>query len=102
MNYDMKECGNRIRQLRIQHRYTQEEFAKTLNVDRSNLSRIESGKRGCSLELLLQISELFDATLDYLILGKTTTGVFPIDAREQLKEHIKELIGQLESFQSIL
>ena len=102
MNYDMKACGNRIRQLRIQHRYTQEEFAKTLNVDRSNPSRIESGRRGCSLELLIQLSELFGVTLDYLILGKNTAEALPIDKKEQLKELLNELIGQLESFQSIL
>ena len=44
MNYDMKQSGERIQQLRIQHGYTQGELARELNVDRSYLSRIESGK----------------------------------------------------------
>lgn len=99
MNYDMKKSGERIRQLRVQCGYTQEEFAKTLNVDRSTLSRIESGKRSCSLDLLIQFSELLGVTLDYLILGKST---LLADKKATLKRHIEGLIEQLEQFKSIL
>ena len=70
MNYDMKQSGERIQQLRIQHGYTQEQFAKALNIDRSNLSRIESGRRGCSLDLLVQLSSIFGVTLDYIVFGQ--------------------------------
>lgn len=56
MNYNMKECGKRIRQLRAQCGYIREELANTLNIDRSTLSRIELGARGCSLDLLIQLS----------------------------------------------
>ncbi|MDE7242513.1 MAG: helix-turn-helix domain-containing protein, partial [Oscillospiraceae bacterium] len=35
MNYDMKQSGERIRQLRIQSGCTQEELAKEMNIDRS-------------------------------------------------------------------
>ena len=34
MNYDMKQSGERIQQLRIQHGYTQGELARALNVER--------------------------------------------------------------------
>lgn len=102
MSYDVKKSGERIRQLRVQCGYTQEEFAKTLNVDRSTLSRIESGKRSCSLDLLIQLSDLFGVTLDYLVLGKNSLGVLLIDEKARLKEHIEWLIGQLEKFKSIL
>ena len=99
MNYGMKKRGKCIRQLRIQCGYTQEEFAKTLNVDRSTLSRIESGKRSCSLDLLIQLSELLGVTLDYLILGKSA---LLTDEKAHLKRHIEGLIEQLEQFKSIL
>lgn len=36
MNYDLKECGRRIRQLRIQHGYTQEGFARELKLFESS------------------------------------------------------------------
>ncbi len=45
MYYDMKQSGERIRQLRIQNRYTQEELTRILDIDRSYYSRIESGKK---------------------------------------------------------
>ena len=70
MNYDMKQSGERIQQLRIQHGFKQEEFARALNIDRSNLSRIESGRRGCSLDLLVQLSNIFGVTLDYIVFGQ--------------------------------
>ncbi len=100
MNYDMKESGKRIQQLRIQHECSQEQLAKELNIDRSNLSRIETGKRSCSLDLLIQISALFDVSLDFIILGQEKQAV-SIEAR-QLKNDIEVLIKQLEAFKNKL
>ncbi|WP_366800484.1 helix-turn-helix transcriptional regulator [uncultured Oscillibacter sp.] len=54
MAYDIKKSGARIRQLRIQGGYTQEKLAGVLNIDRSLLSHIEAGKRGCSVLRLFQ------------------------------------------------
>ena len=45
MNYDMIHSGKRIQQLRMEKGYTQDELAATLNINRSYLSRIESGKK---------------------------------------------------------
>lgn len=102
MNYDMKESGKRIQQLRIQSGYTQEEFAKALNIDRSNLSRIESGRRGCSLELLVQLSSIFGVTLDYIVFGQDRPDWITIDSRERLIVGLEQLINQLEVFKSSL
>ena len=44
MTYDIKKCGERIRQLRIKNGLTQEQAAGVLNIDRSFYSRIEAGK----------------------------------------------------------
>ena len=102
MNYDMKPSGERIQRLRIQHGYTQEEFAKVLNIDRSNLSRIESGKRGCSLDLLVQLSGIFGVTLDYLVFGQDKPDWVTIDSQARLKADLDQLINQLEEFKSNL
>lgn len=45
MNYDMIRSGKRIQQLRMEKGYTQDELAAALNINRSFVSRIESGKR---------------------------------------------------------
>lgn len=102
MSYNMKQSGMRIQQLRIQNGHTQEKFARILNIDRSNLSRIESGKRGCSLEFLVQLSNLFDVTLDYLVLGRDEQNTSDVNDKKHLKEDIAALIQQLEAFRSSL
>ncbi len=90
MIYDIKRSGERIRQLRIQYGYTQEKLAGELNIDRSLLSHVEAGKRGCSVDLLIQLADIFDVSLDLLVLDKEKS-------RSQLKADITELISRLET-----
>ena len=99
MTYDVKQSGERIRRLRIQHRYTQETLAKELNIDRSLLSHVEAGKRGCSVDLFVQLSNIFSVSLDLLILGKEQAMSSSVNDRDMLKMDIAELIGSLEAFQ---
>ena len=99
MTYDVKQSGERIRQLRIQHKYTQETLAKELNIDRSLLSHVEAGKRGCSVDLFVQLSNIFSVSLDLLILGKEQAMSSSVNDRDMLKMDIAELIGSLEAFQ---
>ena len=99
MHYDVTQSGARIRLLRIQNRYTQEELAKLLNIDRSFLSSIESGKKGCSVDLFIQLAAFFQISLDELILG-TKHGVS--SSKEQVKDSISTLIDHLERFKASL
>ena len=101
MHYDMKESARRIQQLRIQHGYTQGELAEKLNVDRSFLSYIESGKKSCSIDLLVQLSGLLDASLDYIILGQTRN-TLQSGHNNQIKKDIQHLINNLENFKALL
>ena len=102
MSYDMKECGKRIQQLRIQHGYTQEKLAQEVNVDRSFMSLIESGKRGCSIDLLVQLSCLLNISLDYLVLGQEYNHDLSTESRSQLAEEVEKLIYHLDSFRQCL
>ena len=63
MHFNTKEIGLRIAKLRIQHGYTQERLADALNIDRTHLSKIEAGKRSCSIDLFVQLSAFFDVSL---------------------------------------
>ena len=101
MNYDMIRSGKRIQQLRMEKGYTQDELAASLNVNRSYLSRIESGKKGCSVDVFIQLSEIFHVSLDFLILGKLDV-TQKSECREQLKAEIVRLIDQLTVFQKQL
>ena len=100
--YDLKRSGKQIHQLRIKNGYTQEKLAKELNIDRSLISYIETGKRGCTVDMLVQLSSLFGVSLDFLILGKEAdTSSDDVD-RAQLKTDIGELINSLESLRKKL
>lgn len=64
----LQKIGNRIKELRINKlNMTQEDFAKVLGVDRTYLSRIESGKQNITVNTLvficdklnIQISDFF-------------------------------------------
>ena len=102
MTYDVKQSRERIRQLRTQHRYTQETLAKELNIDRSLLSHVEAGKRGCSVDLFVRLSDFFDVSLDLLILGKDRPAPLDTKDRAMLKTEIETLVGQLEAFKEKL
>lgn len=93
MDYDVNESGKRIRQLRKQNGFTQEEFAGRLNMDRSVLSRIESGKYACTIDFLVQVSSFFDVSMDYLVFGKEYG-----NKAVQLKASLTKLIQYLEHF----
>lgn len=90
---DQEKCGARIRQIRKQNGYTQEQLAEELNMDRSVLSRIEAGKYVCGVDFLAQIAIVFEVSLDFLVFGK-------IQKKEtvHLKESIADLIRHLEQF----
>lgn len=100
MSYDIAESGKRIHQLRVQKGYTQEKVARALNIDRSFYGRIESGKKGCSVDFLIRLSDFFAVSLDYLVLGKNPSTVLSTQVREYLKADAAKLISQLEEFVS--
>lgn len=95
MNYNMKQSGERIRQLRLKSELTQEQIAGKLNIDRSFYGRVEAGRSGCSVDLLIQLSELFEVSLDYLILGRYSMTTFKDKEKLLLKEDIDKVINLL-------
>ena len=88
MYYNTKASGARIRELRLAKKLDQIELAELPNVSHGYISFIESGKRGCSDDLMIQIFEIFGTSLDYLILGKCHD---VLDAAH-LKENIQHLM----------
>lgn len=93
--YDTVTCGKRIQQLRKASGYTQEALADLLGIDRSFLSRIEAGKKGCSVDMFIALASVFGTFLDHLILGKTPES-------GPLKREIRELIQKLSILESQL
>lgn len=70
MYFEPKEFGKRLQELRKEKGLTQMELAEELNVSLPHLKKLESGERSCSIELLLDVSDYFNVTVDYLLKGK--------------------------------
>ena len=61
--------GKRIRELRTQRNMSQEKFALHMNMDRTYLASVESGKRNISLENIEKIAKGFGMKLEELFRG---------------------------------
>ncbi len=63
--------GDKIRNLRVSHKYTQEDLALKIKVSKSAIGMYEQNRRSPDLETLLKLSDIFEVSVDYL-LGKDT------------------------------
>ena len=64
------DLSERIVYLRKQRKLTQEKVGEMVNMSQRSVANWESGDRSPSLSTLIELSELFNVSLDYL-LGKT-------------------------------
>lgn len=64
-----KRFGDRVRELRTQKSMSQEKFALQIDMDRTYLASVESGKRNISLENIKKIADGFGITLEELFEG---------------------------------
>lgn len=64
-----KEIGTRIGQLRRARGLTQDQLSEELDITTKHMSAVERGVSALSLEKLIQVCEIFDCSLDYLIRG---------------------------------
>ena len=86
--FDMKACGARIKELRKKNNETQETMACNLYISQDHIRKIESGKSGASIDLLIDISQFLDVSTDYLLKG---TPVISSDARVRMLSALTEL-----------
>lgn len=59
-----------LKNIRKQRRLNQQKVALDLNISREALSYYENGKREPSLGLLVQMSNYFNVSINYLITGE--------------------------------
>ena len=59
-----KKLGKRIKQLRLQKGFTQEELSLESGISRSHIAMIESGKRDVTVNALFKISRALEKTME--------------------------------------
>lgn len=76
---DVTTVGGRIKKLRTDAGYTQEELAARLHLEgKSAISNYENNSRGVSAEMLTQLSRLFHVSADYILNGDSPDNLDPI------------------------
>ena len=76
---DVTTVGGRIKKLRTDAGFTQEELAIELHLEgKSAISNYENNSRGVSAEMLTQLSRLFHVSADYILNGDSPDNFDPI------------------------
>ncbi len=70
MRFDRVECGKRIRALREDKNLTQMQLAEQINISYDHMRSIETGRRVCSVDLVIEFAMFFEVSLDYLVMGR--------------------------------
>ena len=71
MYFNQEDFGKRLQLARKEAGMTQQELADQVFVDRKHISNLERGERCCSLDLLIELSEVLDVSTDYLLKGSS-------------------------------
>lgn len=69
------QIGERIAEVRYSRGLTQEDLAEQLGVTPKHISHVECGTSCLSLKYLINLSEILDCSLDYILLGKRKDSV---------------------------
>lgn len=67
--------GKRMAEIRRSHNVTQEALADQLGVSPKHVSHTECGTSSLSLKNLIEFCNIFDCSLDYIILGKSENSI---------------------------
>ena len=84
--------NNRFYQLRKQKGFSQEELANRLNVSRQTVSKWEVGDSTPDMEKLVAMSDLFDVSLDLLVMGKESEAQAQIPQKSEFAKVLDEKV----------
>lgn len=88
--------AEKLYNLRTQHGYSQEALAEKLNVSRQAVSKWELGTTLPETEKMIQISDFFDVSIDYLLKEN-----FIINKGESMDRVIMKFLGSAQDMDDI-
>ena len=95
MSFDPNAIGNRIFTLRTNAKLSQEKLAEKLGVSHHHLGDLERGSSNGSVKILIDITEYFHVSMDYLLLGRDPS-------RNQLQNELQAAIDHPEKIKGLL
>ena len=93
--HKMKELTDNIRKHRELLGYSQGKMAELLDVSRPFYCQVETGKRILSLKRLIQISDIFNVTLDVLTKPRTVVAPDPTDQSENQTDQSENTLNEI-------
>jgi transcriptional regulator with XRE-family HTH domain len=85
-----KLLGQKVRQLRKQHKYSQEQFAEQVGIDPNSVSRIECGVHYPSLDTLEKIAKILQVEMRDLFLFSNK------ESAEELRTYLVQTASELD------
>ena len=82
VNYEM--LGDKIRLVRTNRGFSQEELAEAANLTRESINRIEKGTLKTKLETISVIAGILDISIDYLLSNENEPSS---DPEAEIREH---------------
>lgn len=79
----MKTLGEKLRMLRLNGNYTQEEIARHTNLNRAAYANYERDRRTPPILFLIAIADFYGISIDYLVRNEYTTLPIPFSADER-------------------
>lgn len=100
----MRDVGARLLQKREEKGFTQKQMAKMMGISKTHYGEIERGNKRLTVERLIQIHQILDADLTWLISGDRITQYFAADFMSrwnpEKEEVIIKLFGELKKIYS--
>ncbi len=95
----MNKLGNRLKELRIENRKTQEQIANDLGTTKATIGRYELGSREPKTDMLNALADYFNVTTDYL-LGRTNNPKLTAKDERSIQKDLKQIIDDFKTGQS--
>ena len=96
MYFNQVEFGQRIKEQRNRMGLTQEELALRLNISHEHMNKIERGRRGCSIDILLELSEILGVSTDYLLAGRQADHASIRESVENVMDELSSLLARID------
>ncbi len=86
------EFNNKLYNLRKQKGLSQEELANRLNVSRQTVSKWEVGDSTPDMEKLIAISDLFEISLDELVMDKSPSHIGETSTKSEIAKELRQKV----------
>jgi len=88
-------AGSRLKNLRVKHKFTQEDVAEYLGITQGHLANIESDKRNIPLSQIFKLCDLYNCSEEYIICGEKSDYDYEIAFRKDNKSMDLKTIARM-------